>query len=47
MNKKGYLWWQYLGAAMLILITHVVAIMIIRRITGQSFTLLDNIFDFF
>jgi len=47
MNKGGYVWWQYIGGALLILITLVVAIMIIRRITGQSFSLLDKIFGFF
>ncbi len=44
MNKDAYTWWHYLGAAILILVTLVVAVVIMRRITGESFTLIDKIF---
>jgi hypothetical protein len=44
MNKKAYLWWQYMGAAILVLITLAVAVMIMRQLTGRSFNLLDMIF---
>jgi Na+(H+)/acetate symporter ActP len=43
-NKRGYTWWQYVGAAILILVTLVIAVVILRRITGQSFSLIDKIF---
>lgn len=44
MNKKAYIWWHYLGAGILILVTLVVALVIMKKITGQSFTLIDKVF---
>ena len=46
-NKKAYTWWHYIGAAILILVTLVVAIFITRKLTGRSFAMIDKIFGFF